>query len=39
MAETVGSVVVQEAVGQILSGLVQKYEEKDESNASRRRIQ
>ena len=32
MAETVGSVVVQEAVGQILSGLVQRYAE---SNASR----
>jgi hypothetical protein len=32
MAEIVSSAVVQETVSQVLSNLVQKYEEKDESN-------
>ena len=32
MAEIVTSAVVQETVSQVLSGLVQKYEEKEESN-------
>ncbi|RCV09314.1 hypothetical protein SETIT_2G017400v2 [Setaria italica] len=35
MAELVSSAIVQETVGQILSGLVQKYEEKEESNEKR----
>jgi hypothetical protein len=35
MAEIVSSAVVQETVSQILSGLVQKYEEKQEPNESR----
>jgi hypothetical protein len=35
MAEIDSSAVVQETVSQILSGIVQKYEEKEESNASR----
>ena len=35
MAEIVSSAVVHETVSQVLSGLVQKYEEKEESNASR----
>jgi hypothetical protein len=35
MAEIVGSAVIQESVSQILSGLLQKYEEKHNSNAFR----
>ncbi|CAL4906217.1 unnamed protein product [Urochloa decumbens] len=35
MAEIVSSAVVQETVSQVLSNLVQKYEEKDESNKHR----
>jgi hypothetical protein len=35
MAEIVGSVVVQESVSQILSGLLQKYGEKHNSNVFR----
>jgi len=35
MAESVSAAIVQETVSQILSGLVQKYEEKEESNANR----
>nr|XP_034569389.1 uncharacterized protein LOC117833901 isoform X3 [Setaria viridis] len=35
MAELISSAIVQETVGQILSGLVQKYEEKEESNEKR----
>jgi hypothetical protein len=35
MAEMVISAVIQETVSQILSGLVQKYEEKEESNVNR----
>jgi len=35
MAESVSTAIVQETVSQILSGLVQKYEEKEESNANR----
>ena len=35
MAESVGAVIVQETVSQILSGIVQKYEEKEESNVNR----
>ncbi|RCV09902.1 hypothetical protein SETIT_2G067200v2 [Setaria italica] len=35
MAELVSSAIVQETVGQILSGLVQNYEEKEESNKKR----
>ncbi|TKW30199.1 hypothetical protein SEVIR_2G019800v4 [Setaria viridis] len=35
MAELVSAAIVQETVGQILSGLVQKYEEKEESNEKR----
>ncbi|CAD6220443.1 unnamed protein product [Miscanthus lutarioriparius] len=35
MAEMVSSAVIQETVSQILSGLVQKYEEKEESNVNR----
>ena len=35
MAEIVGSAVVQESVSQILSGMLQKYEEKHNSNAFR----
>ena len=35
MAEIVSSAVVQETVSQILSSLVQKYDEKEESNANR----
>ncbi|KAG2631354.1 hypothetical protein PVAP13_2NG189200, partial [Panicum virgatum] len=35
MAELVSTAVVQETVSQILSGIVQKYEEKEESNANR----
>ncbi|CAO2148235.1 unnamed protein product [Urochloa humidicola] len=35
MAEMVSSVVIQESVSKILSGLVQKYEEKEETNANR----
>ncbi|KAF8713958.1 hypothetical protein HU200_027944 [Digitaria exilis] len=35
MAEIVSSAVVQETVSQVLSGLVKKYEEKEESNANR----
>ena len=35
MAEIVTSAVVQETVSQVLSGLVQKYEEKEESNVVR----
>ena len=35
MAEIVSSAVVHETVSQVLSGLVQKYEEKEESNANR----
>ncbi|RCV09904.1 hypothetical protein SETIT_2G067400v2 [Setaria italica] len=35
MAELVSAAIVQETVGQFLSGLVQKYEEKEESNEKR----
>ena len=35
MAESVSTAIVQETVSQILSGIVQKYEEKEESNANR----
>ena len=35
MAEIVTSTVVQETVSQVLSGLVQKYEDKEESNVIR----
>ena len=35
MAEIVSSAIVQETVSQILSGLVQNYEVKEESNSSR----
>jgi hypothetical protein len=35
MAESVSAAIVQEAVGQLLSGLVQKYEEKEETNEER----
>ena len=35
MAESVSTAIVQETVNQILSGIVQKYEEKEESNANR----
>ena len=35
MAELVGPAIVQETVSQILSSLVQKYDEKEESNANR----
>jgi hypothetical protein len=35
MAEVVSSAIVQETVSQVLSGLVQKYEEKEESNVNR----
>jgi hypothetical protein len=35
MAEIVSSAVVHETVSQVLSGLVQKYEKKEESNVSR----
>ena len=35
MAEIVSSAIVHETVSQILSGLVQKYEVKEESNSSR----
>ncbi|RCV39360.1 hypothetical protein SETIT_8G217600v2 [Setaria italica] len=35
MAELVSAAIVQETVGQILSGVVQKYEEKEESNEKR----
>jgi len=35
MAEIVTSAVVQETVSQVLSGLVQKYEKKEESNVIR----
>jgi hypothetical protein len=35
MAELVSAAIVEEAVGQILSGLVQKYEEKEETNEKR----
>lgn len=35
MAELVSTAIVQETVTQILSGLVQKYEEKEESNEKR----
>src|SRR6185437_15554463 len=35
MAEIVSSAVVQETVSQVPSGLVQKYEEKEESNVNR----
>ncbi|CAN6181029.1 unnamed protein product [Urochloa humidicola] len=35
MAELVSTAIVQETVSQILSGLVQKYEEKEESNEKR----
>ena len=34
MVESVNTAIVQETVSQILSGIVQKYEEKEESNAS-----
>jgi len=35
MAELVGTAIVQETVSQILSGIVQKYEKKEESNANK----
>ncbi|PAN09337.1 hypothetical protein PAHAL_2G014500 [Panicum hallii] len=35
MAELVSTAIVQETVSQILSGIVQKYEEKEESNVNR----
>jgi hypothetical protein len=35
MAEMVSSVVIQESFSQIISGLVKKYEEKEETNATR----
>ena len=35
MSEIVTSAVVQETVSQVVSGLVQKYEEKEESNVIR----
>ena len=35
MAEILSSAIVQETVSQILSGLAQKYEVKEESNSSR----
>jgi len=35
MAESVSAVIVQETVSQILSGLVKKYDEKEESNVNR----
>jgi hypothetical protein len=35
MAEIVSSAVVQETVSQVLAGLVQKYEDKEDSNANR----
>ena len=35
MAEMVSSVVIQESFSQIISGLVQKYEEKEETNEIR----
>jgi len=35
MAEIVGSAVVQETVSQIITNLVQNYEEKEDSNANR----
>jgi hypothetical protein len=35
MAEIVSSAVVQETLSKVLSGLVQKYEEKEESNGNR----
>ncbi|WVZ61669.1 hypothetical protein U9M48_011507 [Paspalum notatum var. saurae] len=35
MAEIISSAVVQETVSQVISNLVQKYEEKEESNANR----
>ena len=35
MEEIVTSAVVQDTVSRVLSGLVQKYEEKEESNANR----
>ena len=35
MAESVSAVIVKETVSQILSGLVKKYDEKEESNANR----
>jgi len=35
MAEMVNSAVIQESINQIISGLVQKYEEKEETNAIR----
>jgi len=35
MAESVSTAIVQETVSQILSGIVQKYEKKEESNANR----
>ncbi|GJN24361.1 hypothetical protein PR202_gb12098 [Eleusine coracana subsp. coracana] len=35
MADMVSSAVVQETVGQVLSGMVRKYEENEESNAKR----
>ena len=35
MAKIVCSAIVEETVSQILSGLVQKYEVKEESNSSR----
>ena len=34
MAELVSTAIVHETVSQILSGIVQKYDEKDESNAN-----
>jgi len=35
MSEIVTSAVVQETISQVISGLVQKYEEKEESNVIR----
>ena len=34
MAELVSTAIVHETVSQVLSGIVQKYEEKDKSNAN-----
>ena len=35
MAELVSTAIVHETVSQILSGIIQKYEEKEESNVNR----
>ena len=39
MAEIVGSALVHETVSQVLSNLVQKYEDKEESSANRRNLE